>query len=365
MKTKILYSLTGVIASFLFLSCDPFNAKLESDDVEYFQAKEIRLPEVEDTLKAMTWNIKFGGGRIDFFFDCWGDRVVMTEEEVNQNLDSLMEFLKAEDPDILFMQEVDLDSKRTAYVNQVQYILDRTAFNYAVFASQWKVDYVPSDGIGKVNSGNVIMSKWPLTDAERIGLPLFEEQNPIVRYFYLRRNILQATSIINEVEVQLMCTHLSAYDYEGLRIKQIDILVDTLNAIDARGIDFIVGADMNLVPRGTKHLKEFEDVVCTDSEFASEDFTGQEPWLDPILDRYSAEFDANDYSMDNSPYFTHTINMEERGGFWNRKLDYLFSNGHFVPGSNITHQDEKTGRKTMHLSDHCPVSVLYVISKED
>lgn len=349
--------------SFLFLSCDPFNASLETDDVVYFESAQLKNTDSKDTLRAMTWNVKFGGGRIDFFFDCWGDRVVMTEDEVKQNLDSLAAFLRAENPDFLFMQEVDMDSKRSALVNQIQYLLDHTEFNYAVFASQWKVDYVPSDGIGRVNSGNVIMSKWPLENAERIGLPLFEEQNPIVRYFYLRRNILKAEVQVGGSELNLLCTHLSAYDAEGLRKKQIAILMDTLNRLDDQGKHFILGGDFNLVPAGTVNLTGFEDVVCEDEEFGMEDYTDLIHWMDPLYARYKPEFDMADYAKDNSPYYTHTLNKEERGGFWNRKLDCLFTNGHFIPGSNVTHQDERTGRKTMHLSDHCPVSVSYVLNK--
>jgi hypothetical protein len=31
-------------------------------------------------LKVMAWNIKYGAGRIDFWFDMWGDRVQMTAD---------------------------------------------------------------------------------------------------------------------------------------------------------------------------------------------------------------------------------------------------------------------------------------------
>ena len=61
----------------------------------------------QDTLTIMTWNIKFGGGRIDFFFDCYGDRVVMTEQEVIQNLAGLLRKIRQVKPDILLIQELD------------------------------------------------------------------------------------------------------------------------------------------------------------------------------------------------------------------------------------------------------------------
>jgi endonuclease/exonuclease/phosphatase family metal-dependent hydrolase len=45
-------------------------------------------------------------------------------------------------------------------------------------------------------------------------------------------------------------------------------------------------------------------------------------------------------------------------GFWNRKLDYLFTNGRFRVDSAVTHQDTASGGlATMPLSDHAPISV--------
>jgi len=85
----------------------------------------------------MTWNIKFGGARIDFFFDCYGDRVVMTEQEVIQNLAGLLRKIRQVKPDILLIQELDRFSKRSAYVDMLQYIADSAGLPYAVYASQW------------------------------------------------------------------------------------------------------------------------------------------------------------------------------------------------------------------------------------
>ena len=62
-----------------------------------------------------------------------------------------------------------------------------------------------------------------------------------------------------------------------------------------------------------------------------------------------------DFQADNDPYFTFTADGD---GFWNRKLDYLFTNGEFVAGSGLTHQDTSSGGvETLPLSDHAPVSV--------
>src|SRR5262245_41745432 len=155
-------------------ACDPFHTGF--DDLErarYYQARGQRpAPEQAERLRVMNYNVKFGGGRIDFFFDCHGDRVLMRESEVIANLEALAVKIDQVDPDVLVVQEVDVNSKRAAFVDQMQWLLDHTDLDYGVYASQWKADYVPSDGIGAVDSGNGILSKYPLSGAVRIALAL-------------------------------------------------------------------------------------------------------------------------------------------------------------------------------------------------
>jgi endonuclease/exonuclease/phosphatase family metal-dependent hydrolase len=60
------------------------------------------------------------------------------------------------------------------------------------------------------------------------------------------------------------------------------------------------------------------------------------------------------YQADNASYFSHTVDGR---GFWNRKLDYIFTNASIVEGSGLVHQDTAHGgMETMPLSDHAPVS---------
>ena len=64
----------GFIALFISLLLaililnDPFQTQLGETDVESYTSEKLHTADVPDTLKVMTWNIKFGGGRIDFFF---------------------------------------------------------------------------------------------------------------------------------------------------------------------------------------------------------------------------------------------------------------------------------------------------------
>ena len=183
-----------------FFSCRSLVTTYE--DVEsaiYYEDASQESAEFNNTLKVMTWNIRFGAGRIPFFGDSCGDRVLMTEPETLGYMDSIIVYINSTQPDVLLLQEVDISSKRSAYVNQLQYILDHTHLNYGAYASMWNAEIIASDGLGKVDAGNAVLSRWEITDAERIKLPLRTDQDPLTQYFYLRRNILKAKIDIPEL----------------------------------------------------------------------------------------------------------------------------------------------------------------------
>ncbi len=338
-----------VLLSLLSAACDPFQTKIgnEVSLYESIEQKEFSFP---DTLKVMTWNIKFGGGRIDFFFDCHGDRVIMKEAEVLENLSALAEKIREANPDILMIQEADVNAKRTAFVDQVQHLLDNTDFNYAAYASQWKAKHIPSDGIGKMDSGNAILSKWKFTDAKRISLPLIKSQNFIVRYFYLKRNILEVKLEQQGKIVHLLTTHASAYANDDTKKKQLAIVKSHIDSLSRNGEQFILGGDFNTLPPYSKQTSKFEDSACTDGDFDADSYAEETDWMMPFYEDYNSAIILEDFKKDNSKHFTHTT---DKNGYWNRKLDFLFTNGAFIPNSG------KTLQQWMQVSDHAPIIVEF------
>jgi endonuclease/exonuclease/phosphatase family metal-dependent hydrolase len=337
--------------------CDPFHTGFEDlEDARYYRAeKRGPLPAPKAVLRVMNYNVKFGGGRIDFFFDCFGERVLMSKDEVLANLERLAEKIRQVDPDILVVQELDVNSKRAAYVDQMQWLLDHTALDYGVYASQWKADYVPSDGIGAVDSGNGILSKYPLSGAVRIALSLRTDQSELERYFYLKRNLLRAKVEVGDTTVVVVGVHAEAYAKDGTKKRHIDRFKQELDHVAEQG-DIVLGAgDLNTLPPGTTKQRDFPDSVCTNEDFIADDYREEETWLEPLYADYESEIPLSDYQADNAPYFSHTT---DKNGFWNRKLDYFFTNAPVVPGSGLVHQDEERGgMATMPLSDHAPVTV--------
>jgi endonuclease/exonuclease/phosphatase family metal-dependent hydrolase len=338
-----------IVLSIISAACDPFQTKIGNEVSLYMSDKptEVSMP---DTLKVMSWNIKFGGGRIDFFFDCHGDRVIMEESEVINHMSKLAEKINELNPDILLIQEVDVNAKRSAFTDQVQYLLDHTDFNFAAYASQWKASYIPSDGIGKMDSGNAILSKWKFTDAKRIALPLIDSQNFIVRYFYLKRNLLEVKLEKDGRELHILNTHLAAYAKDDTKKKQLDIIKAYADAISLKGDQVILGGDFNSLPPYSSQTNKFDDSACSDGEFEADNYSAETEWMMPFYENYMAAIPLDEYQNNNKDHFTHTT---DKNGFWNRKLDYLFTNGKFVEGS------ERTLQQWMQVSDHAPVMVNY------
>ncbi len=346
-----------LLISLLFcFSCDPFDAIIEEADEQvifYESNSKSDQTAPSDALKVASWNIKFAAGRLDLFFDCFGDRSLMETAEVNAHLQGLVAKINQMDVDVLFVQELDIDSKRSGYIDQLQYLLDATEFNYAVYASQWKSDYVPSDGIGRINSGNAILSRYPLNNAERIALPLIDEQSGFVQYFYLRRNILKAQ--ITDAQGQaltLLNTHTAAFATDGTKDKQLEQIKAEVDQLNTAGQPFVLGGDFNSLPPSTVQVNDFPDDACpADSDFSTNDFSAETEIMLPFYD-YQALIPLDEYAMNNDDYFTFTA---DKDGFWNRKLDFMFTNANFRDG--LVHLDEaRGGMATMPLSDHAPLS---------
>jgi len=352
------------LAVILLISCRPLVTTF--DDVEsaiYYEDASQESAEFKNTLSVMTWNIRFGAGRIPFFGDSCGDRVLMTESETIGYLDSIVAYINSTLPDILLLQEVDVSSKRSAYVNQLQYILDRTHLNYGVYASMWNAEIIPSDGLGKVDAGNTILSRWKITDAERIQLPLRTDQDDLTQYFYLRRNILKAKIALDEEnEIYAVNIHATAFATDNTKQKHIARYKEVLDDLDLLGATFVTGGDLNSVPPGAEFTDFCMDDMCSDESFHTDadgphregsyfnNFVGEPDLVQPFYDSYFEAINLENTVF--SEHFTHSPwnTISDTAEYWDRKLDYLFTNYQDWSPTGETHNNIRN------ISDHAPVS---------
>lgn len=338
-------------------SCDPFHTGFDDTERAVLYRASIPGPEPAPTgpIRVMTYNVKYGGARLRFFWECDGDRYLMTRGEVEAHLDALAARIRAEAPDVILLQEVDTwRSKRVAWVDEVQGLLDRVGLNYGAYASAWKADYVPTDGLGPVDSGNAILSRWPITSAVRHALALQEELSVVERYFYLKRNALETRLAVPGVgAVAVVNVHAEAFSSDGTKRAHLDAFKGILDGIDAQGIHLVGGGDLNAIPPGSWRRSGFpEDAGCTGGRFEPDSYVGEERWLDGLYGAYVADASPDACAVEGGPECTFV--GDERFPL-NRKLDHLFTNDAWGPGSVRVLQD------AVLLSDHVPIVADWVI----
>ena len=359
----------------LILGCDPFVTEFEdlSDAVMYEANSKSNATYDSGNVKVVTWNIRFGIARFPFFGDSCGDDVILDDATIEENMAAIADSLNAMDADIVLLQEVDVSSKRTGYMDQVQYLLDNTNLNYGCYASMWKADFIPSDGIGRIDAGNAILSKYKLTDAERIQLSLRTDQDDLTQYFYLRRNIVKAkipALAQGSKDFYAVDIHATAFATDDTKQQHIDKYVKTLAEIQSSGDYFVTGGDLNSVPPGSVtdfclsdmcdgddyHTDQAEEYHKEGSYF--ENFEGEPDILDTLYQAYDAAIGSDDANL--PIHLTHgpSTSYEMNDIKYDRKLDYLFTNGIWENASSKTHQ------AAWELSDHLPVSAVFNVGGE-
>ena len=349
------------LTAFLLFSCDPLVTTFDDvEDAVMYEAKNsatISAPE-NSQLKVMTWNIRFGIGRLPFFGDSCGDRSIFTEDEVVAALDSIAAKINELDPDIVLIQEIDAESKRTAYIDQVQWILDHTDLSYGAFASMWQAQVIPSDGIGRINAGNAVLSKWEIESAERIQLPLRGDQDGLTQLFYLRRNVLKAkVAIPDQDNFYAVVTHSTAFATDDTKQKHIDAYVEELDKLNNSDNIFVSGGDLNSIPPGAPVYDFCLTDACEGDEYHTDEdaehkegsyfnnFDNERTLLEPLYNPYNPAIPLH-LAITND-HLTHSTDSSFP---WDRKLDYIFSNLSVVENSGETHEN------TLMLSDHAPVT---------
>jgi endonuclease/exonuclease/phosphatase family metal-dependent hydrolase len=351
----------------LISSCEPLATGFDdTEEAQYYYAKTTTpVPDTFSVIRVMTWNIRFGAGRIPWFGDACGNRVILTEDEVYSSLQAIVDKINLVKPDVLLLQEVDLNSKRSGYIDQLRWILDRSYFNYAVYGSQWKAQFIPSDGLGRMDEGNAILSRWKISNAQRIQLELRKDQDKLTRYFYERCCMVTGRLEIPHVNnLYAVNIHASAFATDDTKQKHIVQFQDELNRINTGGGWFVAGGDMNTLPPGSDTTDYCLQDKCSWESYHSpgddpmhkegSNYSPEIHWLDTLYTKYKCAVPTDLYKNDQFNYFTHTT----RGNhFWDRTLDYLFTNYQWVDISVVTHQDATK------QSDHAPVSVLFILPK--
>lgn len=226
---------------------NPTYEPIEVIQVENDVASPINL---EDDFTITTFNIGYAGldKYQDFFFDGGTMGRSKSIEKTMENLEGIKDFIKEEDSDFIFFQEVDRNSLRTYKVDEYSFFKENMSDYGSVFAKNYTSLWVPvpiMKPMGNVLGGMATFSKYQIESARRYALE-GQESWPM-KLFELDRCFVESVHPLeNGKKLILVNIHLSAYDEGGiLRNSQSAHLMRYITEQYVNGNYIVLGGDWN------------------------------------------------------------------------------------------------------------------------
>lgn len=225
-----------------------------------------------------TWNIGYAGldHDSDFFYD-GGKMMRPSKIRVEENINGIIQEISTwKDADIVFLQEVDVRSKRSWYLPLRDRLLQQiqNIFPVSVFTKNYDVKYVPIpilNPLGKVESGLLTLSKYGFASAQRMAYPA---NFPFPKGLYFLKRCFLVTRIqFQQKEIVFVNTHNSAFDGGILKSQEMDVLKKFISNEYTLGNYVIIGGDWNQVPYDfEKNLESKYEETCVPQFFPDEDW---------------------------------------------------------------------------------------------
>lgn len=326
-----------------WLTVTEFNPDEVEEQVVFGDSE--RKTVLNEKITVLTFNMGYGnlGKEADSFLDGGKDVRSGDKETVLENLEGIKNLIKEKDADILLIQEVDEDSKRSYGINQVK-ILGETAGGEYSLGHNYVCDYVPFPipTIGKVRSGVMTVSDFETEKAERISLPC-----PFswpVSAANLKRCLLVTYYDIEGTDKKLAVInlHLEAYDDGEGKIAQTKMLWEILKSEYAKGNYVIAGGDFNQTFPGS--LEKYP-------------IKNPELWTPGILEE-SALPDGWQYVYDDSNPTCRLLN--EPYNPESENTQYYIIDG-FIISPNVELLSVETINMEFEYSDHNPVLMEIIL----
>lgn len=298
-----------------------------------------------EELSVLSWNIGYAGlgAGEDFFMDGGTKKTSADEATVEKYLNGISDTLDELSPDLIMLQEVDIDSARTHRVDERGFVTRGSG----VHALNYSCPYVPIPWppIGRVNSGLYTTTEYEIASAERIALPC-----PFswpVSTANLKRCLLVSYLSIEGSDKQLVLVnlHLEAYDDGEGKIAQTKQLREFIQSEYEKGNYVIAGGDFNQVFPGSldvypnTHPENWEPGVLPD-DIAPEGWTLAYDLSVPSCRLLNQPYDAND--TENTQHYV---------------IDGL------ILSPNVQLKTVETVNAGFENSDHNPVLVTVVLEK--
>jgi endonuclease/exonuclease/phosphatase family metal-dependent hydrolase len=295
---------------FFWASSGSLPADRLSEIKVYSNSRFSRPLQSKSSFKVMSYNIGYLSGMMN-------NRLVKADIVFFQdNARKFEHLLRKIQPDFIGFQEIDYESYRSYFHNQLDQIAIHSGYRYAAKAINWDRKYVPfpywppSIHFRKVISGQAVVSRYPIEMARRIELQPVQHKPFYYRAFYLDRLVQMVRIEINGRQLLIMNVHLEAYEKET-REKQAGEVLKIYRSVRDRYPVLLIG-DFNCVPPQASQKSGFSDEPDMNFEgrniislFLQEESL-KEAFLDP------------EFLLSEAKTFTFPSDMPSR------KLDYIF-----------------------------------------
>ena len=317
------------------------------EDIENLkvQNNNNNLLEIGKEYNVMTYNIGYCGldKDQDFFMD--GGKKIMPErkEIVENNLNGIKKQINDENLDFVLLQEVDRNSKRTYYIDEMDYLIKNENKN-STYSTFYRSNYVPypfNENIGKVEAGQLTISNFKIDSSKRLNLP--SAYKFPVRAFQCKRALQKNEfSILNsDKKLVVYNVHLEAYDKNNTRQKQLEILAKEIEKDYQEGNYVIVGGDFN---------QRFEEADNSKYPILNEEY-----FVAPIIKKDMISENFKFVFSDKYPT-SRLLNEKFTGDFKNTQL-YVIDG--FIFSKNIEVLNVDVKNYNFEHSDHNPVVVNF------
>lgn len=243
-----------IVGYFAYLFIDYYRI----DDNQVLDVKDnvSEICQVGEEYKIISYNVGFGAYTADygFFMDGGTESRAASAESVKEVFEGITNFLTAQDPDLMLIEEVDIDSTRAWHVNE-QEILENALTGYdSVMGLNYDSPYLfypIFEPHGKSLAGIMTFSKFNITSSIRRQLPIEES---LMKLLDLDRcYTVSRIPTSDGKELVLYTFHLSAYTSDGtIATKQLEMLIDDMEGEYKKGNYCIAGGDFNKDILGTE-----------------------------------------------------------------------------------------------------------------
>lgn len=266
-----------------------------------------------DTLSFFIWNVGYSGlgKESDFFYD--GGKIVISPKNwVEKNINGVKSQVQelSKNTDFFMLQEVDANSKRSYYINQVKAISEVLPGYASTFAPNYNVKFVAfpfSQPMGKVLSGLANYSPYKSIENTRFQLP--GSFGFPKRVFYLDRcMLLNRYQLPNNKQLVVINTHKEAYDNGGIKEQEMQYMKKIILTEYEKGNYVVVGGDWNQCPPNfdnktfLKPNMQLQEQLNIKSDFMPQDWH----W---IYDPKVATNRKNDFPFNPETTFTTLIDF--------------------------------------------------------